>query len=187
MKRIAWSLGILVLVGAAAALAQPPEGGRPGRGGPPGGPDGGPGGDFRPPPPPVIMALDVDRDHTLSAEEIKNAPEELLTLDKNKDGKLTEDEFAGPPPGAGNRRGARDGQGARGNRGAGRQHGEDRGPPSPDQFVHHALDFDFDKDGKLNADELRKFAEELSRHRPDGPSGAEGPDDGPRGRPRRPD
>ncbi len=98
MKRIAWSLGILVLVGAAAALAQPPEGGRPGRGGPPGGPDGGPGGDFAPHPPPVIMALDVDRDHTLSAEEIKNAPEELLTLDKNKDGKLTEDEFAGPPP-----------------------------------------------------------------------------------------
>ncbi len=107
MKRVAWSLGILVVVGAAVALAQPPEEGRGGRGGPPGGPDGGPGGDFRPPPPPVIRALDVDRDHTLSAEEIKNAPEELLTLDKNKDGKLTEDEFVGPPPGAGNRRGAR--------------------------------------------------------------------------------
>ena len=72
MKRMAWSLGILVVVGAAAALAQPPGAGRGNRGGPPGGPDGGPDGD-RPPPPPVIMALDVDRDHTLSAEEIKRA------------------------------------------------------------------------------------------------------------------
>ena len=195
--------------------AQPPGGGPGGRGGPP---EGGPDGDFRPPPPLAIAALDVDRDHVLSAEEIKNAPQELSTLDRNKDGKLTEDEFIGPPPG-GNRRGQRDGDvPQRRGRNANRQRPDDRGPPSdgppgagprgaggppgdgprqgagppgpptPEQFVEHALQFDTDKDGKLSADELRKMAEDLSRR---GPGGAGGPDeDGPpRGdqRPRRPD
>jgi hypothetical protein len=211
MNRIAWSLGILVVAVAATVMAQPPGGGPGG----PGGPGGGPDGDFRPPPPLVIAALDVDRDHVLSAEEIKNAPQELSTLDRNKDGKLTEDEFMGPPPG-GNRRGGRDGDAPQQRRGrnANRQRPDDRGPPpdgspgggqrgfggppgdgfgppgppSPEQFVEHALQFDADKDGKLSADELKKMAEDLSRRGPGGPGGPD--DDGPpRGdrRPRRPD
>ncbi|MES1213499.1 MAG: hypothetical protein ABUL64_02845 [Singulisphaera sp.] len=194
MKRIAWILGLLAVATTAAAIAQPPAGGR-GRGGPPGGAQDG---DFRPPPPPVIMVLDVDRDHMLSAEEIKNASEALLTLDKNKDGKLTEDEFMGPPPSAANRRGPRDEDATpRRGRNANRGRSDDRGPPPdgppgfggpgdgpgpqgfgsppgpprPEQFVEHALQFDADKDGKLSADELKKMAEDLARHGPGGPGG----------------
>jgi Ca2+-binding EF-hand superfamily protein len=47
---------------------------------------------------PLMEALDADHDGTLSADEIKNAPEALKTLDKNGDGKLTPDEFAPPRP-----------------------------------------------------------------------------------------
>ena len=49
-------------------------------------------------PPPVIEALDVDQDGKLSAEELKNATESLLTLDTNGDGELTGDEMFPPPP-----------------------------------------------------------------------------------------
>ena len=178
MKRVAWSVAILIVAVAATVMAQPPGGGPGGRGGPP---EGGPDGDFRPPPPLAIAALDVDRDHVLSAEEIKNAPQELSTLDRNKDGKLTEDEFIGPPPG-GNRRGQRDGDvPQRRGRNANRQRPDDRGPPSdgppgagprgaggppgdgppgpptPEQFVEHALQFDTDKDGKLSATSCAKW------------------------------
>jgi hypothetical protein len=52
----------------------------------------------RPPRSPVIMALDVNHDGVIDAQEIANAPAELLTLDKNGDGKLTRDEFAPLPP-----------------------------------------------------------------------------------------
>jgi hypothetical protein len=59
----------------------------------------------RPPPPPVIAALDADRDGVISAEEIENASEALLALDKNGDGELTRDELhpQGPPPREGGR------------------------------------------------------------------------------------
>ena len=51
-------------------------------------------------PPPVIAALDTDKDGTLSAEELKAAPDSLLDLDKNGDGELSPDELHphGPPP-----------------------------------------------------------------------------------------
>ena len=39
------------------------------------------------------------------------------------------------------------------------------GPPSPRQFVEHALRFDADKDGKLDRQELTKLAESLGRGR----------------------
>lgn len=216
MKRVVGFMGILVAGAATLAIAQPP-GGPPGRRGPGGGPGGGPDGDFRPPPPPIIAVLDVDRDHVISADEIKGASEALAKLDKNNDGKLTEDEFMGPPPGRPGGLGGpdadrREGDGPpRGPRNRpGRQRGPDRDargddrgpppgrgfqdrgpqdfdgpprPPSPDQFVEHALAFDADKDGKLSADELHKFAEEMSRRRPGGPDGPPPPPD----RPRRPD
>lgn len=64
----------------------------------------------KPPPPPVIAALDTDRDGTLSAAELENAPESLKALDKNGDGKLSPQELRppGPPPrGEGQGRGGR--------------------------------------------------------------------------------
>lgn len=56
--------------------------------------------DERPPPPPVIAALDADRDGTVSAGEMENAPDSLKRLDKNGDGELSPEELHphGPPP-----------------------------------------------------------------------------------------
>ncbi|HTR42967.1 MAG TPA: hypothetical protein VMH87_15240 [Pseudomonadales bacterium] len=60
---------------------------------------------FRPPPSPLVEALDVNQDGVIDANEIANAPAELLTLDKNGDGQLTPNEYRphrppGPPPGS---------------------------------------------------------------------------------------
>ena len=54
----------------------------------------------RPPVPPVIAALDTNQDGTISAEELKNAPESLKQLDTNGDGELSPEELhpQGPPP-----------------------------------------------------------------------------------------
>jgi hypothetical protein len=54
----------------------------------------------RRPAPPVIAALDTDRDGTISATELKAAPESLKSLDKNGDGELSPEELRpqGPPP-----------------------------------------------------------------------------------------
>ena len=40
-----------------------------------------------------MMALDANHDGVIDATEISNAPAALLTLDKNGDGKLTQDEL----------------------------------------------------------------------------------------------
>jgi hypothetical protein len=70
---------------------------------PPGGPDqGGPGfghGRHHPPVPAIVRALDVNHDGIIDSNEIANASAELLTLDKNGDGRLTRDEYMGRPPG----------------------------------------------------------------------------------------
>ena len=98
MRRWMWLLGMVVAAGVATAIAQPP--GRPGgdeRGGQPGGP-GGQRGDFPPPPNPLFQALDTDGDGEISASEIANAAKSLLTLDKNKDGKLSDEETRPPRP-----------------------------------------------------------------------------------------
>lgn len=54
----------------------------------------------KPPVPPLIAALDVDHDGTISAAELANAPESLKVLDKNGDGELSPEELRphGPPP-----------------------------------------------------------------------------------------
>jgi hypothetical protein len=69
----------------------------------------------------IIEALDADRDHMISASELKNATSALLTLDKNHDGKLSENEFAPPL-------GAPGGRGQAGPNGAGRGTGTGRRP-----------------------------------------------------------
>ncbi len=70
-----------------------------------------------------MVALDKDRDGTLSKDEIADAPKALKTLDKNSDGMLSRDEHPsppGPPP--------RDGPEAAGPDGARRPGRGGRGP-----------------------------------------------------------
>ena len=63
---------------------QPPPGDRP-RG-------------HRPPPPPMMLALDVNADRVIDANEIANASAALRQLDKNGDGQLANDEICPPRP-----------------------------------------------------------------------------------------
>jgi hypothetical protein len=58
---------------------------------------GGPGGAH--PRMPIMLALDANKDGLVDEKEIANAPAALRTLDKNKDGKLSRDEFMPPRPG----------------------------------------------------------------------------------------
>jgi translation initiation factor IF-2 len=67
----------------------------------------------------------------------------------------------GPPDRGGPREGrggTREGRGGPGGGGPG-------GPPSPERFVEHAMKFDADGDGKLDREELTKFAEDIQRMR----------------------
>jgi hypothetical protein len=81
---------------------------------------------------PVMLALDLDQNGELSADEIARASASLATLDKNKDGKLTEEELRpiveGGPGGPG-------------------------GGPAPGPATHEIVDrlmeFDANKDGRL--------------------------------------
>ncbi len=63
------------------------------------------------PAPPIIAALDTDKDGSLSAAELKAAPESLKTLDKNNDGELSRQELQPrghrPPKNGGSRNGHR--------------------------------------------------------------------------------
>jgi hypothetical protein len=54
--------------------------------------------DRRPPPHRLQIALDENADRDLSADEIANASNALLKLDKNGDGALTHKELAPKPP-----------------------------------------------------------------------------------------
>ncbi len=54
----------------------------------------------KPKPSPVLLkALDLDKDRTLSADEIEDAPASLATLDKDEDGTISKAEMKpGKPP-----------------------------------------------------------------------------------------
>ena len=95
----------------------------------------GPGGERRPGGRrmPVMIALDLDQNGELSADEIARASASLTTLDKNKDGKLTEDELRPNPEG-----------GAGGPGGGGPAPG-----PGTNEIVDRLMEFDANKDGKL--------------------------------------
>lgn len=169
----------LLALGTAAFVAQAQD-----NGGPPDGPPGGgppPGGrGHRPPPLPLAMALDTNHDGIIDSNEIANASAELLTLDKNGDGQLTQDEYLPPrPPGAGS---------------------NFHPPPSP---LVEALDVNHD--GIIESNEIANASAELLTldkngdgqltrdeycpPRPNGagaggpPGGGDGPDGGPPGPP----
>lgn len=145
---------VAVAVMVMPAQAQPPQGGPPGGGehGPGGahGPGGehGPGGGGHP----IIIALDADHNHELSADEISNASKVLKALDKNGDGKLNEEDLGrmgppgGGPPGGG--LGGRGGPGGRPGEG-----GTDSGSRASD-FASRLMAFDKNDNGKIEKDEL---------------------------------
>ena len=261
MKKFLLASAVLALLGVSATLtvlAQPPQEERPQGGERPDGPppegERGPGGrgePGRPPMPnPLVAALDKDGDREISAEELLAATASLLTLDKNIDGKLTDDEMRPPrpdggfpndgfegrghgpegegPPGRGDGPPGRgegppgrgegppgrgegppgrgEGPPGRGEgppergegppgRGRGPGAGGPMGPPNPERLVEHAMHFDADGDGKLDREELTKFAQEFTSRmgRPGGeggPRGEGGPNRGGPpggGRPRGPD
>jgi hypothetical protein len=85
---------------------------------------------------PVLVALDTDKNGEISADEIANAATSLKTLDKNGDGKLTEEEVRpnGPPPGGGPG-GGRGGQGGPGGREGGPPPGDREGGPGGQKNV----------------------------------------------------
>jgi Ca2+-binding EF-hand superfamily protein len=121
----------IFLAAAASAWGQPPGGF--GRGG----------GMMRSP---AFQALDTDKDGVISAAELANAAVSLKALDRNGDGKLTEDEV-------------RPQMGGRGGRGGGR--GDGRGdqpgetpPPDAEEMVKTLMAFDKNGDGQLTRDEL---------------------------------
>jgi hypothetical protein len=193
MKKILLASAVMALLGVTVTmnvLAQPPVGeGRPD--GPP------PRGEGRPeerprPPHPVMDALDADHNGEISEEEINNATAALKSLDKNSDGKLTDDEIRpprpeggpgrdgerrpdGPPRGEGEPRGdrppgdrppgdrpPRDGEGRPPRDGEGRPPGDGRGP----------------RDGEGRPPEGRDQGRGREQGRGDGPPGQ-----GPQGRP----
>lgn len=82
---------------------------------------------------PLFLALDTDKNGELSAAEIANAPTALKTLDKNQDGKLSQEEIRPnfPEGGRGGPRGA-----------------------SNTEAIERIMAFDKNSDGKLSSDEL---------------------------------
>lgn len=139
---------LTILATAFALTAQepqrPPQGGfgqgGPGQKGPPGqkGGFGGQGGNFgggggegfRPPQHPLELALDANNDGVIDAKELANAVAVLKRLDKNGDGRLTDDEFRPMRPGGGGF-GGPGGQGGQGGPGGfgGQQGGKGFGGP----------------------------------------------------------
>ena len=114
MKTSMKAIVAVALIGSAAwfvAQAQDGPGGgqRGGRGDHGQGGPGGQGMGGHRPPPPIVAVLDANHDGVIDASEIANASKALLKLDKNGDGKLTQDELRpqrpeggegqdGPPP-----------------------------------------------------------------------------------------
>jgi hypothetical protein len=110
MKTTIKTLLVLAALGASALIINAQDAGGPGPGGnrpyrDQGGP-GGPGGMRRMPPSPLMEALDANHDGVIDATEIANASAALKSLDKNGDGKLTQEELRPPrPQGGGDRPG----------------------------------------------------------------------------------
>ena len=124
---------ILALAIGASTLLINAQDGNPPAGGPPGGGQRQPGSEGRPgglgggggqrPVSPIIEALNLNMDGVIDADELAKAAESLKKLDKNGDGKITEDEYRPQRPG---------GPGGPGGAGPG-QGGPGAGPGGPGQ------------------------------------------------------
>ena len=150
---------------------RPGEGGQGGQKGPPPGREGG-GEGVRPPMHPLQQALDANGDGVIDAKELANAVAALKKLDKNGDGKLTEDEYRPARPQGGGQGGQGGFGGQRGAPGQGGGPGEKGGEPRRPEgqpgggggpgdkpggdgdFVTRLFQNDKNKDGKLTKDEL---------------------------------
>ncbi len=103
---------------------------------------------------PVLAALDADKDGTISKAEIDNASAALRTLDKNNDGKLSNEEMRPNFAAMGDRGGRPEGGRPEGAGGGGRPEMEGRGNDRG-QFMTQMFETrDANKDGKLVGDEI---------------------------------
>ena len=91
---------------------------------------------------PLMMALDADKDGSISVSELENAPKALAKLDKDGDGALSQEELR---PDFADMAGAGLPKGGPG--------GGD-GPPSKEMMARMFEQRDIDKDGKLSGDEI---------------------------------
>ncbi len=100
---------------------------------------------------PILNGIDVNHDGVITADELANAPAQLRKLDKNGDGKLTQDEAGLQMMG---------GRGGGRGRGEGRGEGEGGGdePPSPaptaEELTATLMVFDKNHNGQLEKDEV---------------------------------
>lgn len=101
---------------------------------------------------PIIVVLDVNKDGEISKEEMENATAALQKLDKDKNGKLTEEELRPDFSAFGRRGGGPGGPGGFGRRDGG--DGDRGGNRGGGDFVERMLKNDKNKDGKLTKDEL---------------------------------
>lgn len=157
MRLKTWGLTAVTLAGLTYLTVDVSAQAPGGQGGP-----GGPGGGMRRNP--IQAALDTDGDGTISEKELANAAVALKALDKNKDGKLTDDELrpegGGGPGGPGGFGGGRGGAGGPGGPGGGFGGGGGGGGfgggfgGNPEEMVARIMENDKNKDGKLSKDEL---------------------------------
>ncbi len=128
----------------------------------PGAPHG-PHGPGQRPPPAIIGALDANHDGIIDAQEIANASNALLSLDKNGDGQLTPEEFMGVPP--------------RGTNDMGREGMLRRGPGGPGGTPPKEImdKYDVNKDGKLDESERAALRADVEAGKIPPPPGRRGP------------
>lgn len=132
------------------------------------------------PPMPLLEVLDADKDHKISAEELKGAPAALKTLDTDGDGSLSPEETRPKPPEGGKQGGPppQDGRQGPPQGGAGAPPPPAGAPPDEDgdkdkEKEKHPVPpiiavLDTDRDGKISAAEIEKAAESLAKLDKDG-------------------
>jgi hypothetical protein len=121
-------------------------------------------GDHRPPGPPpssLVISLDVNHDHVITADEIANAAKALAVLDKNKDGQLVPDELrpSTPPKQTNGMRPPAPPMNTGTNSGIKGKSGTNTLPPPPKDPLMEALDVNHD--GVLAATEIAAAPQSL--------------------------
>jgi len=130
----------------------------------PGGREGGPDGPrHKMMVPPLIVALDANKDGTISADELANASAAVKSLDKNGDGAIQVEELRPKPPEGEGKDGERKGPPPGGQRPDGERKGPGPGGPGPGGIppVIGALDANSDK--TISADEIANASAALKK------------------------